>query len=174
MGESHYDDCETYATTYWIMKFLTGGSDRTYPHIEQSITGSPNSRNFDFWKTIAYLNFVQEPLQFPQRPTQQQIAGGLPAFRAALDCPKTPQLLLVFSDLVWKAVESEGVAGPTPRIQIADRPCEMRIFTATSGAKIYAGRIDHPSYWKYIKVDSNDWHQLINEYISIAHLAVSA
>jgi hypothetical protein len=167
IGESHYDDPDAYATTYWIMKYLSGYMVATYSSTEQAITGLPTKRDFSFWTTIAYHNFIQEALQKNVGRTRQQITDGLLAFRTVLDCPRPPRLMLIFSSFVWNEVSHIGVAGPVPSIKISGRG-EMSIFTASSGAQIYAGRLDHPTRWKYQGTRYSDWHPLIAEYIALA------
>lgn len=171
IGESSYDDWERYATTYWITKFLTGSDIGTYLDIERSITGSPIGRDFEFWKTVSYMNFFQEPVNRGEPPKKTDVKKAIRAFKAMLNCPNSPELLLIFSTRVWNELAAfKGSPGPAPKTQIPGRTCEMRIFTTANGADVYAGRIDHPSYWWKTKpkaVNYTTWHRVIKEYIAL-------
>jgi hypothetical protein len=168
VADSGYRDWERYATPYWISKFLTGGDNDTYGPVERAITGASDVRDFRFWKSVAWSNFFQVPIEPGEQPDTSAKDHGRAIFRVLINCPLPPSFILVVGKRVWDCISDMGAPGEKPKARISGRSCETRIFTNKGGQAIAGGWIDHPSYWKYIRVSASDWHPVIRDYVAMA------
>jgi hypothetical protein len=171
VGESHYEWCVErwdrgallpLDTTTVVLTRMAEEAERKAHWTKIAITflGSNPPRNpphgemYRFWHSVCYCNFVQEcaGLDASARPTPEAFLNAREGFRTVL-ADLQPDLVLIFSRLVWSAVYAVGGTEEVPKF--------------IEGRRLVAG-LPHPSSRQFR--NARTWHPAVTQLVNEARL----
>ncbi|MBJ9624450.1 hypothetical protein [Burkholderia multivorans] len=174
LGESSYglQPSDTYAVQHMIRAHCgdhTGtfekGTYRVCAAAERLITGREQLDPANFWRTVAFYNFVRDSMEKPMvRPTTLQFKQSLGAFNEVV-CHLKPTVVLVLGIKLWDLLPGERngwTKGPEHAISM---PTNSRKFSLWTGRSEHASRrhifdcfpVAHPSNRRFAASTWKEW-----------------
>ncbi len=146
LGHSHYGDENPDATEKYTKEHIEQKPGVFWTHVEQVILGQrlDKDRRRTFWNSVAFSNFIQEPLEQPgDEPTDSQWNQARRAFPEIIAYTR-PDVMFVFSTTAWSKLPDDR-EGEYPGSFDVPGCCEWAyLYRVDSTYQLFAGAFAHP------------------------------
>ena len=145
LGHSHYDDDNPDATEKWTRKHVEEKPDRFWTHVEEVIQGRclDSDRRREFWNSVAFSNFIQEPLTLGAKPTDLQWTRARKAFPEIIAYTK-PDLMFVFSTKAWSKLPDDREEEYPGSSDVPSCSGQAYLYRIDLTYQLFAGAFAHP------------------------------